>query len=176
MKYLFPTILLVSLFCVTSNVAAKTQPESQATIIEKIKNALGLSSNPKTSKTPTSTTQNASANTNAIVAFKSMQDIINETTNKDDRAKFGIAAMIKAFREQAANTSNPQKNLFAQDLPVWEELFKIQGNDFKQATILVEKLTPETKQLLKNAIEARYSVFTKLIALKDFFLARQVPA
>jgi len=193
MKYVFPTILLVSLFCITEDVAAKAQHDSQTTVFGKIKNTLGLSSKTKKNKTPTSPAQETSIKEDTpsttekpqapqeqklavVAAVKSMQEIINETTNRDDKAKFGIAAMVKAFREQAANNNNPQKNLFAQDLPIGEQLLNIQGNDLKQATALAEKLTPETQRLLKEALEKRYSVFTRLGALKDFVNTRHLTA
>ncbi len=205
MKYVFPTILLVSLFCITEDVAATTQlcitdnlairvrQDEQTTVFEKIKNTLGLSSKPKRAKTPISPTQETSTKVDTpataekpkspqeqklavVAAIKSMQEIINETTNRDDKAKFGMAAMVKAFREQAANNNNPQKNLFAQDLPIGEQLLAIQGNDLKQATALAEKLTPETQRLLKEAFEKRYSLFTRLGAFKEFANARQVTA
>ena len=191
MKYVFPTILLVSLFCVTGDVAAKAHHESQATVFENIKNTLGLSPKTKHSKTPATPAQEVSPKLEAqstaekpqtpkeqklavVAAVKSMQEIINETTNRDDKAKFGIAAMVKAFREQAANNNNPQKSLFAQELPIGEQLLNIQGNDLKQATALAGKLTPETQRLLKEALEKRYSVFTRLGALKDFVNTRQL--
>ena len=191
MKYVFPTILLVSIFCVTGDVAAKTQQDPQTTVFEKIKNSFGLSPKAKKSKTPISPAQEASIKKDApsateksqptqeqklaaVAAVKSMQEIINETTNRDDKAKFGIAAMVKAFREQAANNNNPQKNLFTQDLPICEQFFKIQNNDLKQATALAEKLTPETQRLLKEVLEKRYSVFTRLSAFKDFINTREL--
>lgn len=194
MKCLFPTILLVSIFCVTGDVAAKAQHESHTTVFEKIKNSVGLSPKQKKSQPPISPVQEVSVKESSqpatekqqatqeqklavvAIAVKSMQEIINETTNRDDKAKFGIAAMVKAFREQAANNNNPQKSLFAQDLPIGEQLLTIQGNDLKQATALAGKLTPETQRLLKEALESRYSVFTRLGALKDFVNTRQLAA
>lgn len=184
---------MVSLFCVTGDVAAKTQQESQTTIFEKIKNSFRLSPKAKKSKTPISPIQEACAKENTpsttekpqptqeqklavIIAVKSMQDIINETTNRDDKANFGIAAMVKAFREQAANNNNPQKSLFAQDLSIGEKLLNIQGNDLKQATALAKQLTPETQRLLEQAIKTRYSIFSQLGALKDFVSTRELAA
>jgi hypothetical protein len=84
--------------------------------------------------------------------------------------------MVAAFKEQATNTNNPQKNIFAQDLQIGEQLLKISSNDLKQATAIAEKLTPETQRLLKEAFEKRYSLFTRLGAFKEFTNARQVTA
>jgi hypothetical protein len=193
MKYLFPTILLVSIFCVTGDVAAKAQHEHNSTIFETIKSTFNFSPKAKSPKPPINPDKKTSLKESsqptiektqatqeqklaAVAAVKSMQEIINETTNKDDKAKFGIAAMVKAFREQAANNNNPQKNLFAQDLQIGEQLLAIQGNDLKQATALAAKLTPETQRLLKEALERRYSVFTRLGALKDFVNSRELTA
>jgi|GEM_PF-2991840 len=193
MKYVFPTILLVSLFCITGDVAAEAQHKSQTTVFQKIKNNLGLSPKTKSPKAPVNRTEKDSVKNDAqpktetpqatqeqklaiVAAVKSIQDIINETTNKENKAKFGIGHMVTAFREQAANNNNPQKNIFAQDVQIGEQLLKISSNDVKQATALAGKLTPETQRLLKEAFEKRYSLFTRLGAFKEFANARQVTA
>ncbi len=199
MKYVFPTIVLVSLFCMTGTVTAKDQAASQNTAFEKIKNTFGFASKEKTSKTPIRPTQETStkeesqpvtekpqatqeekravvAAAQKQIAVRSMQEIIQDTTNRDDKAKFGIAAMVKAFREQAANNNNPQKNVFIQDLPIGEELLRTQGNDFKQITALAGKLSPDTQKLFRDAIEKRYSLFARIGALKDFVNARELTA
>jgi hypothetical protein len=159
MKFLFPTILLVSLLGVTADVTAQTQStpaKSQTTKEQKGAAVAAPVTKPKE------------------IAVKSVQDIIKETTDRNDKAKFGIAAMVKAFREQAANDSNPQKNLFVKDLSIGEQLLQLPTNDLKRATALAEKLTPETQRLLKEALEKRYSVFARLGALKEFVNTREL--
>lgn len=204
MKYVFPTILLISLFCITEDVAAKAQlcitdnlairvhQDGQTTVFEKIKKTLGLSPKAKKSKNPISPIQEASTKVDTpataetpkspqeqklaiVAAVKSMQDIINETTNRDDKRKFGIASMVKAFEEQATNNNNPQKNLFAKDVTIGKKLLEVPSDDVKKATALAEELTPETQRLLKEAFE-RYSLFTRLGAFKEFANARQLTA
>ena len=167
MKFLFPTILLVSLFCITGDVAATTQPKSQKEATPE---------KPQATQEQKRAAVAAAVATHKEIAVRSVKDIINETTDRNDKAKFGIAAMVKAFREQAANNKNPQKDLFTKDLSIGEQLLQLPTNDLKRATALAEQLTPETKKLLKEALEKRYSVFARLGALKDFVNTRQLTA
>ncbi len=190
MKYTFSTFLLVSIFCITGDVAAKATQKPQVAVFEKIKKAFE-SKTSKVSTAPTQKTQPVAKKqeithehklaivaavvaTQKAIAVQSMQEVINETTDKNNKAKFGIAAMVKAFREQATNNNNPEKQLFVQDLAIGEQLLKVKNNDIKQATALAEKLSPTAKKLLRDALEKRYPMFSRLGALKDFVNAREL--
>lgn len=199
MKYSFSTILLVSLCCLDGNITARTYSPSAPTAFEKIKKAVGLASEAKKSKphntpnvevaqtketpqpkalekTPEGAQEQKLAVVAALqkegVAVKSLKDVIDSATDRNDKTKFGIGALVKSFREQAANNNNPQKHLFAQDLVIGEKLLQIQGNNLTEATAIAKQLSPETQNLLRESLERRYSVFSRLGALKDFVNTR----
>ena len=56
------------------------------------------------------------------IAVRTVDEIVKETTDKANLAKFGLAAMLKAFQEQAKNSANKDKAVFEQDAKVGEEL------------------------------------------------------
>jgi hypothetical protein len=195
MKYSFPTILLVSLCCLNGTTKAIPHPESTPTAFERVRKTLGLTpkakkstpsvhvtpqtetSQPKTPAKPQEATQGqklavVAALQKQDIAVKSLKEAIDAATDKNDKSKFGIGALVKTFREQANNNNNPQKHIFARDLPIGEKLLKVEGSNLTEATAIAKELSQETQNLLRESLERRYSLFSRLGALKEFVSTR----
>ena len=196
MKYSFSTILLVSFCSLTGTTKALTHSQPALTTFERIQKKLGLTPKVKISKVPTPVQVTRPAETcqpkapekpqevtqeqklavvaalQKDVAIKSLKDAIDAATDRNDKAKFGIAALVQTFREQANNNSNPQKHIFARDLTIGEKLLKVEGNNLTEATAIAKELSQETQTYLRESLERRYSVFSRLGALKEFVSTR----
>lgn len=197
MKCVFPTLLLtLSLAIIPTITQAKLTPAARSTMIETLttlRKAVEMFKQKPTHKpavTPSTPKIQEPAKAqepvveapksalifspNSDLPVKTMQEVVADAIDKTQQEKFGIAALIKAMREQALNEGNPHKYVFKESLPTAEKFLTFKGGLF-DAKNLYEQLHPETKKALTIETDKRdLSWFQKKKFLEDFLAANSL--
>lgn len=127
-------------------------------------------SKPSKNSTPVEKKDEAPTSQIPVVTIKTVEEVIKDTTDKNKMAQFGIAAMLKSFKEQAANTKNPDNIIFERDAAIGAEIVA-STKSLEQAKHLVLKLDKRTQKALLAAIK-QYPIFKQRGVADEFFKAR----
>ncbi len=169
--------MLASLVCLTTSVQAHEDTSvGHVTLFKKRKSSeqrhpdTSASKPSKSSSIPTEKKDETPKEHIPTVTTKTVEQVIQETTDTNRRAQFGIAAMLKSFKEQAANNSNPDKGIFERDAAIGAEIVA-HTKSLEQAKHLVLKLDQRTQKALLAAIK-QYPIFKQRGVADEFFKAR----
>ena len=181
MKCIFFISLLTSLICLTPLTQAHSSSETFVTFFKKKKSSEKRhpdTPNQKPSKSPSSSAEKkdekpSTKDQTPMVTTKTVEQVIQETTDKTKMAQFGIAAMLKSFKEQAANNNNPDKALFERDAQIGREIMESMEStmSFNKIKHLVIKLDERTQKALLASIK-QYPIFKQKSVADEFFKAR----
>lgn len=172
MKCIFSISFLLSVLCITTSASARAAHDKRKPTEQRHPNMSSHKAKaPKKVDTPSSTEKKTEPTTNQVstVTTRTVEQIIQDTTDKTKMAQFGIAAMLKAFKEQAENKNNLDQSLFTKDAKIGDEIMTTKS--LKEAEHLVLKLDKRTQTALFAAIK-QYPIFKQKSVANDFFNAR----